>query len=196
MTTLPKRSWNLPSPLLFTDSDPDAAHGRPGVACVATIEKPGERPTWIVEHVIGHPPGRIFQAEGEDQAAALLEELAADPELTSGVDTAIITNGLRAETVARFVAGGITSWMIECYAQPGDKWGMIGEQLQNARAHGCPRNIPVLGVFDLIDYNHYIHLNGGVNNFRHNHWRGGPLAVYLGEGMTDTNSWPTMAALQ
>jgi hypothetical protein len=183
------RSWNLPSPILFTASDPHAADGKAGVATILqVVSTPGVRPTW------GTPDGkgRVYQAEGNDQATEALAQIEAE---SFHGDRAVVTNGLDAPVVAEFTALGVTSWMVECYAQAGDQpYGMIGEMIQNARAHGMPRVIPTLGVYDNISLQHYLDLNG-AGHFRHGHWNGGPLAIYLAEGMGDTGSWPTLATL-
>ena len=185
--TLP-RSWTLPSPCLFTASDPHAADGRNVPTVLQIIGGPSVRPDRITT---AGPPGVVYQAEGPVQAAAAARRIAAD----GGAGNRAIVSGLGIDP-APFIALGVTSVMVECYAQAGDQpYGNLPRMLWQAKHEGWPHAIPVLGVFDNVDLEHYIELNGGPANFKGGHWRGCPLAIYLAEGMTDTGSWPSLAAL-
>jgi hypothetical protein len=184
------RSWLLPSPALFTASDPNAAHGKAGVGTVLDLFRGTDRPDWETPS----DTGRVYQAEGSAQAADALNAIMADRNAGWHGDTAVVT-GLGIDPVP-FVKLGVTSCMVECYAQAGDQpYGNIAHMRWQALHDGWPHVIPTLGVYDNIDLAHYLALNGGAGNFKHGRWRGGPLAIYLAEGMTDTGSWPTLAAL-
>ena len=177
---------------MFTASNSDAANGEAGVATVLTIinEESG-RPDWIAR---GHR-AMVFQAEGSVEAADALPAIDAAKEAGDIADgSAVVTNlGIDPEP---FIQRGVTSCFVECYAQAGDyPYGNIAHMHWQAKRDGWPHVVPTLGVYDAVDLAHYFALNGGIKPFAKGHWRGGPLAIYLAEGMSDTNSWPSLAGL-
>lgn len=194
------RSWTLPSPVIFTASDPHAADGKAGVGTILLIlNRDPNRPDWLAAGPGStQGGGKVYQAEGNDQAEAALAQIAADrADMGSAFppNVAVVTNGLVAPYPSRFVAAGVTSCMVECYAQAGDEpYGDLKRMTWQAHHDGWPHVIPVLGVYDNIDLAHYFTING-AGSFKGGHWHGGPLGIYLAEGMTDTGSWPTLATL-
>lgn len=187
----PPVSWHQPSPCLFTASDPDAARGRAGVGSTLQIMDTGDgRPDWITPD----SSGIVYQAEGQAQAILALERIRGELSRPGLSSRAVVTTlGI---DPAPFVALGVTSCMVECYAQAGaEPYGDLAHMAWQAHHDGWPHVIPTLGVYDAIGLQWYLDHNGGPANFRHGHWRGGPLAIYLAEGMTDTGSWPILAVL-
>lgn len=149
-----------------------------------------ERPDWTA--TVGGA-GKVYQAEGEIQAAAAAAVIEFEAPAWGRFSRAVVTTlGI---DPAPFVALGVTSCMVECYAQAGDEpYGDLHRMTWQAHHDGWPHVIPVVGVYDSIGLAYYV-ARGGAGDFKGGHWRGGPLGIYLAEGMTDTGSWPTLAAL-
>jgi hypothetical protein len=192
-----QRSWNHPSVTIFTVSNPEAcvdpATGNlyKGVGTQLIILRSGARPDW---QAVGPTPGRVYQAEGNTQAAEALESIGADKSGGYVGDTAVVTTlGIDPKPFQQL---GVTSCFCEVYAQAGDEpYGDIARMRWQAKQDGWQFVVPTLGIYDEIALSHYFPLNGGAKNFALGHWKGGPLAFYLGEGLTDTGSWPTLATL-
>jgi hypothetical protein len=176
---------------MFTASDPGEAIGKAGVGTVLYIQDHGDdRPDWVTQD----RSAWAFQAEGGVEAKVAASVAAEVKASGQGSSFAVITNlGINP---APFIALGITSVMVECYVQAGDyPYGNVARMRWQAKQEGWPHVIPVLGVFDSFTLQHYLDLNGGAKPFAKAHWKGGPLGIYLAEGMTDTGSWPTLASL-
>lgn len=187
----PRASWLTPSAIMFTASDPDQAHGKRGVGTTLLIADTGDgRPDWVT----ADGSGCVYQDEGSGQEDAALSRIEAELNKPGLVNRGLVTTlGL---DPAPFVALGVTSCFVECYAQAGDSpYGDIRRMSWQAKHDGWPHVVPVLGVYGPTSLEHYFALNGGAGNFTGPHWRGGPLAIYLAEGMSDTGSWGTLAGL-
>jgi hypothetical protein len=190
-TKTPPASWHTPSAILFTSSDPDQAAGKRGVGTTLLIADTGDgRPDWVT----ADGSGCVYQDEGSGQEDRALARIEAELGKRGLVNRGLVTTlGL---DPAPFVALGVTSCFVECYAQAGDHpYGNIRWMSWQAKHDGWPHVVPVLGVYGAAALSHYLDLNGGAHNFAGPHWLGGPLAIYLAEGMSDTGSWGTLAAL-
>lgn len=188
---MPSPSWTLPSPVVFTASNPHACDGHKVGTVLTIIDRSDGRPDW---NAVGHT-ARVYQVEGAAEVGPALTELELDDSTHANADGRAVVTTLGIDP-APFVKLGVTSCMVECYAQAGnDPYANIQRMRWQAKHDGWPHVIPVLGVYDDVGLQRYIDLNGGPAAFRGGHWRGGPLAIYLGEGMTDTGSWVTLAGL-
>lgn len=180
---------SLQSPIYFTASNPQACDNQKSARTILRIipGREGERPDWDSDTI------RVYQAEGTLEAKDALNNLTVD--LSNGFlkDKAIgIVTTLGIDPKPFQMYNQPIYCMVECYAQAGnDPYGRIQRMRWQAKHEGWKHIIPTLGVYDNIDLQHYLALNGGDKAFANGHWHGGPLAIYLGEGMTDTNSWDT-----
>lgn len=190
----------IASPVIFTASNPEAAHGHRYGSLLVEL-RGGERPDWR------EPDDalRVYQAEGPTEAAAAATQI--DIDRAQGyLGPAAIVTGLGINP-APFVQRQIAAVFVECYAEAGLPNTSIPRMRWQARRDGWPpqvRLVPTLGVYDTWHLNLYLDFlgggpdipgNGGRAAFKAGHWHGGPLSIYLGEGMTDAGSWVDYDAL-
>lgn len=177
----PAPSWTLPGPVIFTASDPGQATGKAGVGTVLVIEDRGDgRPDWIPQGT----PGRVYQAEGGDQAIAALARLIGDG-LTPGATALVSTLGI---DPAPFVARGLTTVMVECYLQ--GQANALDKLDYALDVEGWTDAIPIVGVFDNVGLSQYVPWLRDRGLLASKRW-----GIYLAEGVTDTGSWATLAGL-
>lgn len=167
---------------MFTASDLGAAYGpdnqlREGIKTILMQVDPV---TWETAAQL-QGWGIVAQAESEAQYEVALHILG--PRTIA--DRAIVTTlGI---DPAPAINLGITTCFVECYLQGQsnalDKYGQ-------AVRDGWPDVWPIIGAYDGIGLDKYVEWLRSSGFLKTGRW-----GIYLAEGMGDTGSWPTLAAL-
>lgn len=128
--------------------------------------------------------GIVGQAESEGQYAQTVELL--QPR-TVAHRAVVSTLGL---DPAAALSAGVNVCMVECYRQADAVHGDLARMVWQARHDGWPFVWPIVGVYDGIGLDVYVDQLRSLGYLASGMW-----GIYLGEGMTDTGSWPTLAGL-
>lgn len=188
----PAPSWTIPGPIVLCASDPDAALDpatgtpRAGVAAIGRIVVPGVAPVWRVDGQ--GRTGWLAQVEGASQVAGALDDLSRRP---SSDSRAVI--GTLNTPAAPFLAIGVNTVYAEINAQAlPDGSGHIANQLFQGRQDGWTYVWPSFGVYDGVGLQHYLDELAALPEHTD---LAGRWMVYSASGMSDTDSWDTLARL-
>ncbi len=197
----PAPSWTLPSPLVMSgvygDNDWYGDH-KSEIGTLAQILVPGVCPLWECRPMNGAGRGLLGQIEGRDQLQAALDLL--EEHKQPGDHLAIVgTGNVKAD---RMIEAGVTVAFYELNAQASwEPYGNTNKILFQGHQDGWPHVYPSYGVYVPVSLQEYAAYHPQVTDDGGKTWTTSPTpqglapyyAVFSGQGMTDTNSWPALA---